>query len=100
MMKFRRLMLKNIYILRNLNDEIINELICCMSVKRFPPGATILKSGDVADQINFLRSGEIEILVSRDLGNNEEDKNEELLFDTLNTGSAFCVYTFISDEAQ
>jgi len=123
-MVFRRQMLRNLYYLRVLPDEIINELLCCLTVKRYSAGATIIKSGDVATHLCFLREGLINIFVSTSLGEQfaevasqnledtvgsgigvkakEEDKvgGEELLFDTMNTGSAFCAYTFLSDEEQ
>ena len=57
-------MLRNLYYLRGLPDEIINELICCLVVKRYAADSVILKSGDVATHINFLRAGEIAIYVS------------------------------------
>ncbi|CDW82933.1 cyclic nucleotide-binding protein [Stylonychia lemnae] len=63
-MHFRRLMIKNLHFLRNMSDEIVNEIICCLEVKRFSAGSDIIKIGDVSN------------------------------------GSAFCAYTFISDEAQ
>ena len=34
-MVFRRQMLRNLYYLRTLPDEIINELLCCLQVKRY-----------------------------------------------------------------
>ena len=96
-------MVKNLHYLHKLNDEIINELICCMEVKRFAKDSTILKSGDVSDRLTFLRHGEIEIFVTNKTegdANNGTSGREELHFDTLNTGSCICAYTFISDDAQ
>mmetsp|Transcript_14629 Transcript_14629/g.14259 ORF Transcript_14629/g.14259 Transcript_14629/m.14259 type:complete len:119 (+) Transcript_14629:982-1338(+) len=87
-MEFRRQMIRNLHYMCKLNDHIINELICCMEVKRFAKDQVILKSGDVSSKICFLRNGEISIYVSNKIGSNEVDR-EELLFDTLNTGSAF-----------
>jgi signal-transduction protein with cAMP-binding, CBS, and nucleotidyltransferase domain len=103
-MTFRKLMVKNLHYLNKLNDEIINELICCMEVKRFAKDSTILKSGDVSDFLTFLRHGEIEIFVTNktegQVGEQDGHNREELHFDTLNTGSCICAYTFISDDAQ
>ena len=42
-------MIKNVHYLRNLNDEIINELICHLDMKRYAEGSIILKSGDVCN---------------------------------------------------
>jgi hypothetical protein len=48
-MTFRRLMIRNVHFLREMNDEIVNELICVMEVKRFSKGSVILKNGDVCN---------------------------------------------------
>ena len=63
-MNFRRLMIKNVHFLRTLDDEIINEIICHLEVKRYAKGSIILKNGDVSSQLMFLREGEIDIKVS------------------------------------
>ena len=80
-MAFRRQMLRNLYYLRTLPDEIINELLCCLQVKRYAKGATIIKNGDVTTHLCFLRSGEIDIYVSSSLGNqfNKDEKNETVV---------------------
>ena len=51
-MHFRRLMIRNLHYLRTVDDEIINEIICCLQVQRFAKGSNILKSGDVTDVIS------------------------------------------------
>ena len=50
-MNFRRQMIKNLHYLRHLNDEIVNEIICCLEVKRYGAGTDIIKSGDVSNVI-------------------------------------------------
>jgi len=108
---FRRQMLRNLFYLRHLPNEIIDELICHLEVKRYAKGATILKNGDVAQHLKFLRKGRIDIFVSSDI--NVEAKSEafsktgatdtfvnkpadELLFDTLNTVSDSCGFFLYS----
>ena len=54
-MNFRKLMIRNIHYLKDLNDNIINEIICNLEVKRYARGATILKNGDVSNKLMFLR---------------------------------------------
>ena len=98
-MHFRRLMIKNVHYMRTLSDEIVNEMICHLEVKRFAKDSIILKSGDVCNKLNFVRHGEIDVLVTNKV-EGKEDEREELHFDKLNTGSCFCAYTFISDDAQ
>ena len=48
-MHFRRLMIRNCHYMRELDEEIVNEMLCCLEVKRFARGTNILKSGDVTD---------------------------------------------------
>ena len=73
-MKFRRQMLHNLYYLRDLPQEIIDELICCFVVKRYAADSVIIKAGDVATHLNFLRVGEIEIFVSSGINMHFEAK--------------------------
>lgn len=63
-MTFRRLMLRNLHYLRDLNDVIIDEIICHLEVKRYAKDSVILKNGDVSNKLMFLREGEIEVKVS------------------------------------
>lgn len=55
-MSFRRMMIRNLHYLTKLNDDIINELICCMEVKRYAKGTIIMKSGEVSSVRNFISS--------------------------------------------
>lgn len=63
-MQFRRNMIRNVHYLSRLPDEIINEMIACLEVKRFAKDSIIIKSGDVSDRLNFIRHGEIDVVVS------------------------------------
>ena len=60
-MKFRRAMIRNLHYFRDLNDEIINAIMCKLDVKRYAKGQIILKNGDTSDRIMFLRLGEINV---------------------------------------
>lgn len=57
-------MIRNMHYLRDLNDTIINEIICNLEVKRYAKGSVILKNGDVSNKLMFLRYGEIDIKVT------------------------------------
>lgn len=57
-------MIRNIHYLRELNDNIINEIICNLEVKRYAAGSVILKNGDVSNRLMFLRQGMIDIKVT------------------------------------
>jgi CRP-like cAMP-binding protein len=114
-MSFRRLMLRNLHYLKDLNETIIDELICHMEVKRYTQGSVILKNGDVSSRLMFLRKGQIDVVVSNQISQDMEANEEtELHFDVLNTvsllqyyysflifsqGSCFCAYSFICDDA-
>jgi CRP-like cAMP-binding protein len=56
-MNFRKLMIRNVHFLRDLDDNIINEIICHLEVKRYSKGSIILKNGDVSSDLMFLRYG-------------------------------------------
>lgn len=79
-MNFRKLMIRNIHYLKNLNENIIHEIICNLEVKRYAKGAIILKNGDVSNRLMFLRQGEIDIKVTNkvSLSVNDEEDNDEL----------------------
>lgn len=62
-MQFRRNIIRNVHYLAKLPEEIINEIIACLEVKRFAKDSIILKSGDVSDRLNFIRHGEINVVV-------------------------------------
>lgn len=81
-------MLRNLHYLRDLNDQIIDEIICNLEVKRYAEGSVILKNGDVSNKLMFLREGEIEVKVSNAISQDSEISDKtELSFDTLNTVS-------------
>lgn len=84
-------MLRNLHYLKNLNDTIIDEIICHMEVKRYAKDSVILKNGDVSNKLMFLREGEIEVKVSNQISQDcEVTDKTELKFDILNTVSYFC----------
>lgn len=83
-MHFRRQMIKNLHYLRNMSDEIVNELIGCLQAKRYGEGSDIIKSGDVSNRIHFIRKGEVFIIVSSKIGI-EVTPDDEEIFDKLNT---------------
>ena len=72
-MHFRRLMIRNLHYMRGLDDDIVNEVMCCLDVKRYAKGSNIIKSGDVSDRIHFLREGIIDIWVTNKIGEIKQD---------------------------
>ena len=63
-----------------------------LDVKRYAEGQTIVKSGDVCEYLMMVRSGEVNATVSYMKDETEDETMEELIFDTLNTGSCMNVY--------
>lgn len=63
-MVFRRLMIKNLFYLRDMSDDIINEIICNLTVQRYAKGSIILKNGDASDKLLFVRHGEVDVKVT------------------------------------
>ena len=60
---------------------------------RYDPGMLIVKRGDSTEKICFLKTGRIDVEVPL--------KNDKMRFDTLNTGSCFCVFSaFNQDKKQ
>jgi len=52
----------------------------------------IVKRGDSTDQIFFVKSGIVDVEVPL--------QGEKMLFDTLNKGSCFCVFSAFNDERK
>ena len=77
-MQFRKKMIKNVHFLKNIKDEIVNEIICHLEVKRYAKGSVILKNGDVSSDLMFLREGQIDIKVNNQVSQDAEinDDNE------------------------
>ena len=85
--QFRINMLRNVHYFKDLDDEIIREVMYLLRSHRYDANRTIVKCGDSVNQILFLKSGQIEVQVP--------DDTEKTFhhFDYLIPGSSFCVYT-------
>lgn len=80
---FRRSMIKNTPYFRNLDDDIIDEIVYLLKPNRYDPGTIVIKYGDITSKIHYLKQGEIivTIPVKTDTGYTETH------FETLNAGS-------------
>lgn len=83
-MEFRRKMIRNLHYLKNLNNNIIDEIICCLDVKRYAKGSVILKNGDVSNRLWFIREGEVEVKVTNKIRQEDIKEDNEFRFDILN----------------
>ena len=94
-MEFRKRMIRNLHYLHDMNNEIINMILCNLEVQRYAKGQIILKNGDISDRIMFLREGEIDVKVTNQVSQDVEVTEEnELLFDFLNTVSSLIYNIF------
>ena len=56
-------MIKNIPYLRNVDDQIADEIAYLLKPKRYETGNDIIKRGDNVENILLLKNGEIDVLV-------------------------------------
>ena len=61
--EFRRSMVKNVPYFKDLDDEIIEEIVYLLKPHRYDSYTTIIKYGDITDRIHFLKQGEIEVTI-------------------------------------
>jgi len=55
----------------------------------------IVKRGDSTDKIYFLRSGAVDVEVP--LRTDSKKSHDKMLFDTLNAGSCFCIFSAFNE---
>jgi hypothetical protein len=83
--EFRRSMIKNTPYFRNLDSDIIDEIVYLLRPNRYDPGTTIIKFGDITDKIHYLKQGEINVTIPVKVGIGQSETH----FETLNAGSCF-----------
>ena len=87
-------MVKNVPYFRNLDDNIIEEIVYLLKPHRYDTMTTIVKFGDITDKIHFLKEGEIDVTIPQ-----LNDVTEpEAHFETLNPGSCFCAFSAFSPD--
>ena len=93
-------MVQNLPYFRQLDNNIIGQLVNRLTTKRYEAGAIICARGDEKQEILFLKAGVIVIEVP--IVNPETNKVDESIYmDWLNEGSCFCVYnSFNKDMCQ
>ena len=86
-------MISNVPYFSKLSDAVLQELVYLLKPTRYDQDMLIVKRGDSSDKIFFLKAGVIDVEVPM--------KNDKMLFDTLNTGSCFCIFSaFHEDKKQ
>mmetsp|Transcript_23990 Transcript_23990/g.27640 ORF Transcript_23990/g.27640 Transcript_23990/m.27640 type:complete len:89 (-) Transcript_23990:89-355(-) len=83
--EFRRNMIKNTPYFRNLDSDIIDEIVYLLRPNRYDPGTIIIKYGDITDKIHYLKQGEIDVTIPVKTGISISETH----FETLNAGSCF-----------
>lgn len=94
--EFRRSMIRNTPYFRNLEDDIIDEIVYLLRPNRYDPGTTIIKYGDITSKIHYLKQGEIDVTIPTKSGITQTETH----FETLNAGSCFCAFSSFSDDVQ
>lgn len=94
--EFRRSMVKNTPYFRNLDDEIVDEIVYLLKPNRYDPDTIIIKYGDITDKIHYLKQGEIDITIPTKIGITQSETH----FETLNAGSCFCAFSAFSEDVQ
>lgn len=94
--EFRRNMIRNTPYFRNLDKDIIDEIVYLLRPNRYDPGTTIIKYGDITDKIHFLKQGEINVTIPVKTGITQSETH----FETLNSGSCFCAFSAFSEDVQ
>lgn len=94
--KFRRNMIKNTPYFRNLDREIIDEIVYLLRPNRYDPNTVIIKYGDITNKIHYLKQGEIIVSIPEKTGISQRETH----FETLNAGSCFCAFSAFSEEVQ
>jgi len=93
-MRFRRAAMANIPWLRFIDPEIVKQVLEEVEIQRYGEGGTILKKGHKSDCLYVVLEGNVDILISE--GRNGTERQ---VFDWLNKGSCFCVFTFLDPNS-
>jgi CRP-like cAMP-binding protein len=57
-----RLFLHRVPVLATLSGDALDTLTRCLQLERLPAGATVIREGDLGDDMYFIKSGSVEIL--------------------------------------
>ena len=93
-MIFRRRAMANIPWLRFIDPEIVKQVLEQVEIQRYSEGGLILKKGHKSDCLYVVMEGKVDILINQ--GSNGEERQ---LFDVLNKGSCFGVFTFLDPNS-
>ena len=89
-------MIKNVPYFRNLDADIIEEIVYLLKPHRYDFLTTIVKYGDITDKIHFLARGKIDVTIPT----KKDGALQETHFETLNPGSCFCAFSAFSEDIQ
>lgn len=83
-------MIANVPYFKNMKFQAIQELIFLLKNYRYDKNDFIIKKGDSTDRIFFVKSGFVDVEIPLRYSDKKQDK---IVFDTLNPGSCFCIYS-------
>lgn len=86
-------MIKSVPYFRNLDDDIIEEIVYLLKPHQYDIKSSIIKFGDITDKIHFLKQGEITVSIPKKGINGEMIEQK---FENLNPGSCFCAFSAFS----
>ena len=89
-MLFRKEVIKNIPYLRGISEELALELVCLLREQTYERDSMVVKHGHISDRVYIVWRGNLKV----ELFYNDKDH----LFDKLNKGSCFCVFSAFSDD--
>lgn len=58
-------MIKSVPYFRNLDEEIIEEIVYLLKPHWYDEGSAIIKFGEITDKIHFLKQGKIEVTIPK-----------------------------------
>eukprot|EP00347_Sterkiella_histriomuscorum_P006771 403351490 len=89
-MVMRRQIIANIPFFKKISDELVNELIYLLRETIYDGGNLVIKHGDLSDRIHIIWKGSLKVEIFYN--------GQDHLFEKLNKGGCFCVFSAFSDD--
>ena len=89
-MQMRRRFIANIPFFNKISDELITELIYLLRETVYDGGNLVVKHGDLSDRIHMVWRGQLKVEIYYN--------GKDHLFEELNRGSCFCVFSAFSED--
>ena len=83
-------MITNIPYFRKISDELTTELIYLLRETVYDGGNLVIKHGDMSDRVHIVWRGSLKVEIFYN--------GKDHLFEKLNKGGCFCVFSAFSDD--